>query len=231
MQNSTTSYHEGKMESHNGQEHIYVVLSATPTKFGGLIRKIIKQNYNHASLAFDKELERLFSFGRKQHKVPIVAGLVKEYPERFSLKKADNVQVCIFEIDVTKEQYEMSQKRLSEIFLDEEEYLYNLFSVLTYPVFHGFSTYKAFSCVEFVIHMLEYIGIEMPGEKKRYEYTPEELRGILPGQVIFEGNLLDYCNIGSQEGTYYFMKPKFFKSSKDSCTTLVRLAYRKISKS
>ncbi|HKM03009.1 MAG TPA: hypothetical protein VJZ04_00180 [Lachnospiraceae bacterium] len=208
--------------------YIYVVISATPTKFGRVIRKFIHQTYNHASIAFDRNLEELYSFGRKQNKVPLVAGLVKEYPERFSLKKAKSVNICIYRVPVSKEQFEKGRKRIHDILNDDEEYLYNLFSVLTYPVFHGFSTYKAYSCVEFVAHMLIYMDVPMINRKKRYEYTPEELGESIVGDMIFQGNLLEYCDFQSIDSKHFFERPNYVKSSADSCVTISRLIYRKV---
>lgn len=210
----------------NEIKYVYVVLSRTHSTFAKTIRMVTKMKYNHASIAFDRELEHLYSFGRKQSHVPIVAGIVREYPARFSLEKVSCVNAKIYEIPVTKEQYYKGLARIRQI-EEDGTYLYNLFSVLTFPVLHGFETYKAFSCSEFVAHMLNYMNIHLKEVKKGYEYTPEDIGKSITGKSIFEGNLLEYCKNESEDEAYFFQRPEYLRSGMESCSVVARLVYRK----
>jgi len=215
----------------NGKEfehYIFLIISETPSRFGRVIRFFTKTKYNHASLAFDEGLRQLYSFGRRQNKVPLNAGLVKEYPERFSLGKVDCVNVRIYKIPVTRNQYLRGKRRIKQIMDDPDGYLYNLFSVLSYPIFHGFHTYKAYSCAEFVAHMLDYMGVVLDGNKCEYEYTPQEIAESLDTQIVFEGNLLEYCNYEHSVPEYFFKNPRYFSATYITCTVIARLLYRKL---
>jgi hypothetical protein len=208
--------------------YIYIVISQTPTKFGQVIRRFAHIRYNHASIAFEADLRHLYSFGRKQHKNPLNAGLVREYPERFTLRQYSSVNVRIFRIPVTKEQYTLGKSRILEIKHDREGYLYNLFSVLSYPVLKGFQTYKAFSCAEFVAHMIRYIGISIAPDKQDYELTPEEIGDRMGAWQFFEGNLLDYWTHAPAVTHNFFGHPGYRQTAKTSLVLPVRLLYRKI---
>lgn len=210
------------------QYYVYIVLSQTPTGFGRMIRKISKMEYNHASIAFDKELHDLYSFGRKQNQVPIVAGLVKEYPERFSLKENLLVNAKIYQIPVTRQQYIQGKKRIQQIENDKDEYLYNLFSVLLFPFMHGFSTFKAFTCSEFVIHVLEYMDISLNNDKRCCQYTPEEIGELFNQCLYFEGNLLAYCSSKHSDCEYFFQNPRYFRATLSSIGVIIKLLFRKI---
>jgi hypothetical protein len=210
------------------QHYIYIVLSETPTKFGSVIRRFAKIQYNHASIAFDEKLLHLFSFGRRQYKNPLNAGLIKEYPERFTLRKHKSVNVRIYKVQVTEEQFKAGKKRILEIMTDRDGYLYNLFSVLSYPILRGFHTYKAYSCVEFVAHMLRHMGIGLNSEKSNCEFTPEEIGDHFVNDLFFEGNLLDYCDETPYSTEFFFERPKRIQTAKTSCKLPVILLYRKL---
>lgn len=215
------------MTTDQGNYYVYVVLSKTPTGFGRMIRIFGKINYNHASIAFDKELKELYSFARKQQQVPIVAGFVMEYPERFSLKTDIDVNIKIYRIPVTRNQYIMGKERIKQI-ANDDEYLYNLFSVLLFPFVHGFSTFKAYSCSEFVVHILKYMNINLKDDKKCCQYTPEEIGEIFHQYLYFKGNLLDYCSSNDTSCEYFFQNPSYIRATLSSMNIIARLLYRKI---
>lgn len=211
--------------------YIYLVFSKTPSRFGRMIRFVSGARFNHVSLAFDKDLSRLYSFGRRKNNMPINAGLVKEYPERFSLNKVDFVEVQIYKIPVTKTQYNMGKLRVKQLICDEK-YLYNLFSVLFYPVFKGFYTYKAYTCVEFVLHMLKYMDVNITTDKPSYKYLPDEMLSIIDFPIVFEGNLLEYVECGINDtGTFFDPMVNYrdhFYATGISVMILSKLAYRKV---
>ncbi len=209
------------------QHYIYVMLSQTNSGFGRLIRKVTGNTYNHASIAFDKKLKHLYSFGRLKNRVPVVAGFVREYPERFTLNKIDDVPVMIYRIPVTKQQYRTGISKLREISHDSEKYLYNLFSALTFPILKGFRTYKAYTCSEFVIHILNLMGVHMNIERPECKYTPEQLIEVLGEyDVIYEGNLLDYVEDQTEHISTFFEPPNYVNDSIATVYTLLRLLYR-----
>lgn len=212
----------------NREYYIYIVISETPTEFGKVIRKFAKIKYNHASIAFDQELKQLYSFGRRQYRNPLNAGLIKEYPERFTLRRFSRINVRIYRVPVTKEQYTLGKSRILEIKHDSDGYIYNLFSVLSYPVFKGFHTYKAYSCAEFVAHMVRVMGIIMDPAKLNCEYTPEEIGSYVSNCLFFEGNLLDYCTWVPPVVGNFFDKPAYTLTAKTNCVLPVKLLYRKI---
>jgi hypothetical protein len=217
-----------KNDHDNREYYIYIVISETPTEFGRLIRKFAKIQYNHASIAFDAELKQLYSFGRRQYKNPLNAGLIKEYPERFTLQRFPRINVSIYKIPVTKEQYTLGKSRLLEIKHDADGYIYNLFSVLSYPFLKGIHTYKAYTCAEFVVHMVRLMGINLDPAKLNCKFTPDEIGRYVKDWLIFEGNLLEYCSPVPNATGNFFDNPGYRQTARTSCAIPVRLLYRKI---
>lgn len=216
------------MEEENKNDYVFVVLSQTPSGFGKAIRRVAGLNYNHASIAFDENLNELYSFGRIKNRVPILAGFVKEYPERFSLGQAQCVNIIIYKIPVTKQQLEQGKCTVREIASEKDAYMYNLLSVVTFPLLHGFSTYKAFSCSEFVAHVLQHMNVLTNKEKKASKYTPEDLMHEVIGEVHYQGNMLTYCNASSEESNIFFEKPEYVRDTVKSIHYIMRLINRKV---
>lgn len=172
-------------------KNIYVVVSSTYTYFGKTIRVFGKIRYNHASIALDDKFQEIYSFGRQKHAALLTGKLVKENISRFTLDKESNVDVTIFKIPVTEEQYRDIRDFIHAVH-EDREYLYNLFSVLTYPLTKGLSVYKAFTCIEFIMYLLTRVGMEFG--RPLYEYKPDDLLELLRDDILFQGNLLEYVN-------------------------------------
>lgn len=183
------------------EKFIYVILSSTPSKFAKFIRFFSRTKYNHASLAFDEDLKEMWAFARKKNNLPIDAGVVPEFPERFTLMKEDDVPVRIYEVPVSAEQYNRIHDKVMEVHQDEK-YHYNFFSMLLYPIFKGFKVPKTYTCSEFVAGILhEYSGIyvNQPNES----VIPEQLHIYLKDYLIYEGNLLEYRDFDPVESEFF----------------------------
>lgn len=199
------------------------MISETTTRFGYLLRRVGKVRFNHASVALDEELNECWSFARRQYHAPLIFGLVKETMDRFTLHRFSDVQVLIFRIPVTEEQYQEVRQMIAAIRQDDE-YIYNLFSVLTFPLFKGFAIYKAYSCIEFTMNVIRQLKftLDMPACR----YTPDDLIEFLSEYRYFEGNLLDYKKPSERDEAYF--QPICFSQILQSGWNLLRLMKRSV---
>jgi len=67
-----------------GEQYLYIVLTRPNTTISKLIKFIKKDEYTHAAISLDKELEQMYSFGRKHTYNPFIGKfnrktLTKEY--------------------------------------------------------------------------------------------------------------------------------------------------------
>ncbi len=182
-------------------KYIYVVISATLTKFGRVIRRFGKIKYNHCAIAFDEELRYWYSFARRRHKAVLTGGLMKEHIRRYTLDTKEAINCMIFRIPVTDNRYRELKGIIKRIKTDNE-YIYNLLSVLTYPVTKGIITRKAFTCTEFTVYMLIMAGLDF--RKPICTYKPDELARRLEPFTYFKGNLAEYVKNGHNMETDYF---------------------------
>lgn len=179
---------------------IYVVVTRTETKIAKTIRFFGKMNYNHTSIGLDSDLKEMYAFARTQYHTAFKGRLVHESLDRYTLNKNRLVPTEVFEIEVSDEQYETIQKTITQV-LKDPEYIYNLFSVISYPITGGFATPKSFHCTEFVIHLLQTIGY--PLDKPAYQYRPDDLANALHPHLIFKGDLKDYMKCKDSDESYF----------------------------
>ncbi len=166
---------------------IYVILSQTQTGFGRCIRAVARQTYNHVSIALDPDLSRIYAFARPSRWGLLQAGLVRESRDRYTMGSGRAIPVAVYRLPVTQAQHRWVEETVSAM-VDNPAYLYNLFSVLTFPVLKGFSVRQAYSCVEFAAFLLGALGYLGEG-KAPCTYKPDDLTLLLSGYLVYRGDI------------------------------------------
>ncbi|MGA9286997.1 MAG: hypothetical protein WBV93_01500 [Anaerobacillus sp.] len=170
---------------------IYILLSDTGTLFTKSIKKYTKAPYNHASLAFDKKLNDMYSFGRKNPRNPFNGGFVKEDVLTGTYRKYPKTTCVIYELSVTDRDVH-KMKRLLEIFIkNKQRMMYNLLGVLGVSMNEPIEFSISYFCSQFVAEVLHRSGIDL-WDKLPALVTPEDFRKSDRLTLIYEGKLFDY---------------------------------------
>lgn len=210
-------------ESEKESKYVYVILTSTQSKFGKVIRAITKDTYNHMSIATLDDLSDICTFGRRKYSTPLNAGFTHERLEYYTLNKYNNIGVKLYKIPVSKNQYDKVVFELSKI-ENDTDYMYNLFSALTYPVLGGFRTYKAYTCVEFVATVLNKSGVVCI--ENAHKVTPNEYGNILNNYEYYIGNLEDILSESEAIDTEFFTKDNIKDYIIINLVTLAKLSVR-----
>lgn len=192
-------------------EYIYIVLIKALTGLGKFSRKISKYEYTHIAVSLDEKLDDFVTFSRKNHYSPFNAGFMHEKREHYAFGKNKKVKVKIFKIPVSEEDKVKITDYIKEI-ENDKEYIFNLYSMLTMPIFHGIKIYKAFNCMSFVSKVIE-LSNSVKMEKKYYKYNIEEIDKLLEDYLIKEEYLYkeqDDNKYMSKNGVIFNLK-MFFK--------------------
>lgn len=64
----------------NQNRQLYIVISQTGTLLSRILKQITGAEYNHASISLSRDLERMYSFGRRHPYNPFLGGFVIESP-------------------------------------------------------------------------------------------------------------------------------------------------------
>ncbi len=216
-------------------KEVYIVLSQTMTKFGRAIRRVGRMKYNHTAIVLDDDFDEWYSFARRHHRAVLTGGLVKETIQRYTLKQDCVIESAVFRIPLSDQKYEELERSINAI-SNDKEYIYNLLSVLTYPLLHGFKTYKAFTCAEFVAYLLSNAGFMF--DEVLCSYKPDDIGRFLQQYLIYEGDLVDYvadknndknyANKVTEEYFQNFSRKDFRESVHNLYRMFSRLFYRRV---
>lgn len=138
------------------KNQIYILLTDTGTVLNRLIKMYTKDPYNHVLIAFDKELNELYSFGRKKHYNPIIGGFVKENIDNVIFSNAKCAVYCLEDID------DITYLRIREYIklfeLNRDTYRYNFLGLFGIMLNIHIQRCDAFFCSQFVASVFEYSG-------------------------------------------------------------------------
>ena len=84
-------------------QKIYIVLTHTGTLLSNLIKLYTKNDYSHVSLAFDEDLNEMYSFGRLYTYNAFIGGFVREYLDKGTFKRFKNTTTSVYEVIITDE--------------------------------------------------------------------------------------------------------------------------------
>ncbi len=178
---------------------IYVVFSSTPNRMGRMIRRVTKEEYNHASIALDSDLTRMYSFARRYYQTPLYGGFVRESLSRYHQNgQASRIRVC--KLPVTPEQYHALEQLLTKMERDSAHYLYNHVSALGAVVHRRVHAKDACTCIEFCVDILHKLGVDIdPGK----HYTVCQVEQMLLPYCVYCGAIPD----GDYDAEFYAKHP------------------------
>lgn len=173
------------------EKKIYIVLTQTYTTIARIIKSITKDKYSHASISLDIKCNNMYSFGRKYIYFPFYGIFLKEDLRKGLFIRNKNALVAIYEIKVTKKQYNKIKDKIKEIELNNKGY--NIIGLLL-AHFRVKLHRRKYYCSEFVYEVLSNKEIEIYN-KENTLFKPEELITNNNFVKIFEGKIRDYIAI------------------------------------
>ncbi len=167
---------------------LYIVLTRTASVLSRVINVVKNSEYGHVSISLDKDLNRLYSFGRLNPYNPFIGGFVKEGIETGTFKRFKDTTCLVMEINVTDEQYENAERIIENFYANKEAYKYNVEGLFLAALGIKLDRPDKFYCSEFVKYLLMSV---------QYEYDfPEIIAPCdfqeLESKRIYEGYLRDY---------------------------------------
>ncbi len=166
-------------------EYIYIILIKALTGLGKIVRKIDGYEYTHVAMSYDDKLNDFITFSRRKHYLPFDAGFMHEKKEHYAFGNNKNIKVKVFKIPVSESNIRIIKNYVKKIENNNDEYIFNLYSMITMPIFHGIKIYKTHNCMSFVSKIIKLSNtIEM--KKDYYKYNIKEIDKLLEEYVIKE---------------------------------------------
>ncbi len=146
------------------KEKIYIVISQTGTVLSRILRKITGAEYNHVSLSLDKDLQLLYSFGRKNPYYPFWGGFVTESPNFGTFKRFYNTDVIVLSVDVDEHKFRKIENTIELMLNDRRKYHYNYLGLYLAALKINHKGHNRFYCSEFVRDILQSCGVNGSAE-------------------------------------------------------------------
>ena len=170
-------------------KNIYIVLTHTGTNLSKLIKSYTKDEFSHVSIALDRELKQMYSFGRLNPYNPIWGGFVHESIENGTFKRFCNTKTKIYSLAITEEQYKDIENSINRINKEKKQYTFNILGLFAAGFRKKITVNKSFYCAEFVKYVLEEgkVKTNLPEVAK-----PEDFKEIENLKEIYSGFLKKY---------------------------------------
>lgn len=170
-------------------KEIYIVLTHTGTVLSNIVKAYTKNPFSHVSIALDKDLQKMYSFGRLKPSNPFFAGFVHEYIHKGTFKRFYNTTTKIYSLEVTEEQYEKMEKIINRMEKQKEKYKFNILGLFAVAFNIKIRRENTLYCAEFVKFLFDEskINNDLPEIIKPVDF--ENLKGI---KQVYKGLLRNY---------------------------------------
>jgi len=170
---------------------IYIIFSMTYTWLSRIIQLASKDKYPHASIAFERNCEKMYSMGRINPSNPFSGGFVIESFREGLYKKRGDAKCLIFEITVDHNTLLCLKKMLNEFIQKRHLLKYNVLGLVLLPHKIAIQRSHFYFCTQFVATLL--IGAKIiHTETPPALMTSAEIIKLLPGTAIYEGTVQEF---------------------------------------
>lgn len=181
-------------------QQIYILLTHTGSLLSRMIKRYTREPYSHVSVAFDMNLDKVYSFGRKNPRNPLIAGFVIEDIRRGTYSIFNNTTYSLYSLEVDHNQYEKLQSVMDEFEKTKQRSSYNLVGLLGVYLGYPINRTYAYFCSQFVAFAFEQSGISI-FEKSFGLVTPRDFRTCKNLKLVKTGKLV-YFNAADIQDEY-----------------------------
>lgn len=109
---------------------LYIFLTRSGTLVSNLVYALTGAEYTHISLAFDEDLNTLYSSTRKNGYTMFPAGPSREYLNKGVFRLRENIPCALYALEVSDEAYARAKRRAEHMMTHGELYRFNSLGLL-----------------------------------------------------------------------------------------------------
>lgn len=133
---------------------IYILLTKSETILSKIVHFVTADAYTHASIAFDKNLQTLYSSSRKNGRTLFPAGSCAESLHSGYYKRQTQIPCAVYELQVSDETFENAKKEVAQIMENAQKYHFNIIGLLLCHFNIPYHRKHYFFCSQFVSEVL-----------------------------------------------------------------------------
>ncbi len=181
------------MVEESAENKIYIVISQTGTILSRLLKLITKAEYNHVSIGLTKDLQYMYSFGRKNPYNPFWGGFVLESKNFGTFKRFSNTKIQVISVGINPQRYQELNNRLKYMLLNNNEFRYNYLGLYLAIFKINFKRKNRFYCSEFIKEILLEYDIDGKESIENIDIPkPIDFLKIPNTDTVYIGKLKDY---------------------------------------
>lgn len=167
---------------------LYITLIQAHTGLGSAARLLTGYAYTHIAVCRSRRLDDFVTFSRRHHFLPLDAGFMHEYRDYYAFGQHRQVRIKVFRLPVRHKESDQAIDRFLADCEQDDTLLFNLFSMLTMPLLHGFEVDHCYNCMSFVSKLIQLSGT-VTMDQPYYRYSIRDLDALLTPYFFFEGML------------------------------------------
>lgn len=164
----------------NENSKIYIILSYSGTFLSRIIKAYTRGEFSHVSIALDRNLERMYSFGRKNPYNPLYAGFVREGIDFGTFKRFKNTLVEIYSLELTNEEYDIIENIIKKMEESQNIYTFNIVGLFANAFNIKYKVKGSFYCAEFLKFLLDeaHLSFGLPELVKPMDFRKPDLMNL-----------------------------------------------------
>ena len=167
---------------------LYIFLTRSGTLVSNLVYALTGAEYTHISLAFDENLNTLYSSTRKNGYTMFPAGPSREYLNKGVFRLRENIPCALYALEVSDEAYARAKRRAEHMMTHGELYRFNSLGLLLCAFHIRWNRRRHYFCSQFVSEVLEKSGaMELP--KHSTLMHPNDYTRLEQLRCVYEGPL------------------------------------------
>ncbi len=173
------------------EKEIYLVLTQTSSFLSRMIRVYTGADYNHISIALSRDLEPMYSFGRRQAYNPYWGGFVKEHLHSGTFKRFPRTRCAVLTLSVPEESYNGIQAVLEEMYQSKEQFGYDFIGLCFAAIKVEKRRNNKYYCSDFIKTIFQ--KYKVPGAENLKQFTaPSDFLSFPEAKIVYQGLLKEY---------------------------------------
>ena len=170
---------------------IYIILMDTKTIPSRIVSLFTMYRYSHVAISFDKKCDVIYSFGRRNLYWIFNGGFVVENKDGNFFRRFKDTKCKIYEIDVSRKQYDNLIKIVSEMDKNRNMYKYDFFGIILRYLGLNITFRNKYVCSYFIASLLEGANI-YNFDKEIFNITPKDFSKLSGLNLIYTGKYVTY---------------------------------------
>lgn len=134
---------------------IYILLTRSETILSKLVHLVTSDTYTHTSIAFEENMQTLYSSSRKNGRTLFPAGPCREHLHSGYFKRHSHIPCAVYTLQVSDGAYEAAKMEVGRIMSDCDQYHFNIIGLMLCLFNIPYHRKHYFFCSQFVGEILQ----------------------------------------------------------------------------